>query len=41
MNCWEEVEKVREEERLRKLKVLMERRLEGFVIIFWSGVREG
>jgi vacuolar protein sorting-associated protein 72 len=41
LNRWEEAEKAREEDRLRKLKALTERSLEGPVISFWSGVREG
>lgn len=41
LNRWEEAEKLREEERMRKLAALNERTLDGPVITFWSGLRQG
>lgn len=38
LNRWEEAEKQREEERLAKLAALNNRRLEGPVVTFWSGI---
>ncbi|ROV99014.1 hypothetical protein VSDG_03768 [Cytospora chrysosperma] len=38
LNRWEEAEKQREEERLAKLAALHNRRLEGPVVTFWSGI---
>lgn len=38
LNRWEEAEKQREEERLAKLAALNNRRLEGPVVTFWTGI---
>ncbi|KAF3770346.1 hypothetical protein M406DRAFT_32948, partial [Cryphonectria parasitica EP155] len=38
LNRWEEAEKQREEERRAKLAALHERRLEGPVVTFWTGI---
>ncbi|KAK2066887.1 hypothetical protein P8C59_000667 [Phyllachora maydis] len=40
LNRWEEAEKQREEERLKKIAALNSRRLEGPFVRFWSGVLE-
>ncbi|KAL2181837.1 YL1 nuclear protein-domain-containing protein [Thermothelomyces heterothallicus CBS 202.75] len=40
LNRWEEAEKQREEERLRKIAALHSRKLDGPVITFWSGIQE-
>lgn len=39
LNRWEEAEKVREEERLRKIAALNNRKLDGPVVTFWSGIQ--
>ena len=40
LNRWEEAEKQREEERLRKIAALNNRKLDGPVVTFWSGIQE-
>lgn len=40
LNRWEEAEKQREEERLRKIAALQNRKLDGPVVTFWSGIQE-
>ncbi|KAL1843786.1 hypothetical protein VTJ49DRAFT_7496 [Mycothermus thermophilus] len=40
LNRWEEAEKQREEERLRKIAALHSRKLDGPVVTFWSGIQE-
>ncbi|KAK4172052.1 YL1 nuclear protein-domain-containing protein [Triangularia setosa] len=40
LNRWEEAEKQREEERLRKIAALNSRKLDGPVVTFWSGIQE-
>ncbi|KAK4040889.1 YL1 nuclear protein-domain-containing protein [Parachaetomium inaequale] len=40
LNRWEEAEKQREEERLRKIAALHNRKLDGPVVTFWSGIQE-
>lgn len=39
LNRWEEAEKVREEERLKKIAALNNRKLDGPVVTFWSGIQ--
>lgn len=39
LNRWEEAEKIREEERLRKIAALNNRKLDGPVVTFWSGIQ--
>ncbi|KAK1835177.1 YL1 nuclear protein-domain-containing protein [Podospora conica] len=40
LNRWEVAEKQREEERLRKIAALNNRKLDGPVVTFWSGIQE-
>ncbi|SPQ25973.1 6f2ebd63-a7d3-4c34-a2e1-c741c2ac2656 [Thermothielavioides terrestris] len=40
LNRWEEAEKQREEERLKKIAALNSRKLDGPVVTFWSGIQE-
>ncbi|KAK4106840.1 YL1-domain-containing protein [Parathielavia hyrcaniae] len=40
LNRWEEAEKQREEERLKKIAALNNRKLDGPVVTFWSGIQE-
>jgi vacuolar protein sorting-associated protein 72 len=40
LNRWEEAEKQREEERMRKIAALKGRKLDGPVVTFWSGIQE-
>ncbi|KAK3985509.1 YL1 nuclear protein-domain-containing protein [Cladorrhinum sp. PSN332] len=40
LNRWEEAEKQREEERLKKIAALHNRKLDGPVVTFWSGIQE-
>lgn len=40
LNKWEEAEKQREEERLKKIAALNSRKLDGPVVTFWSGIQE-
>lgn len=40
LNRWEEAEKQREEERLKKIAALNNRKLHGPVVTFWSGIQE-
>lgn len=40
LNRWEEAEKQREEERLRKIAALQNRKLDGPVVTFWTGIQE-
>ncbi|KAL2136318.1 hypothetical protein VTI74DRAFT_4352 [Chaetomium olivicolor] len=40
LNRWEEAEKQREEERLKKIAALNNRKLGGPVVTFWSGIQE-
>ncbi|KAK4186919.1 YL1 nuclear protein-domain-containing protein [Podospora australis] len=40
LNRWEEAEKSREEERMRKIAALNNRKLDGPVVTFWSGIQE-
>ncbi|KAK3901396.1 YL1 nuclear protein-domain-containing protein [Staphylotrichum tortipilum] len=40
LNRWEEAEKQREEDRLRKIAALHSRKLDGPVVTFWSGIQE-
>ncbi|KAK1751815.1 YL1 nuclear protein-domain-containing protein [Echria macrotheca] len=40
LNRWEMAEKQREEERLRKIAALNNRKLDGPVVTFWSGIQE-
>lgn len=40
LNRWEEAEKQREEERLKKIAALHSRELDGPVVSFWSGIQE-
>ncbi|KAK4138304.1 YL1-domain-containing protein [Trichocladium antarcticum] len=40
LNRWEVAEKQREEERLRKIAALSNRKLDGPVVTFWSGIQQ-
>ncbi|KAK4241698.1 YL1 nuclear protein-domain-containing protein [Achaetomium macrosporum] len=40
LNRWEEAEKQREEERMKKIAALKGRKLDGPVVTFWSGIQE-